>query len=226
MTVGMLQAEVDASTAQLETVAAESLAAAREGVEIALSGMSPADLEAQSSSTGAVPPRPAGASAGGGLEIEASSVTRDVASIQRINLARSDVYRLSSARHLVEIHKKYAISVACIIFILLGPPLAMRFPQGGVGMVIAVSVGIFFIYWVGLIGGERFADEGQVDPVLAMWASNAVLTLVAVFFLWNVADRISTNRGSVWSELINRLGVAMDRRLRGSTPRVAAEEGT
>jgi lipopolysaccharide export system permease protein len=96
------------------------------------------------------------------------------------------VYRLSAAQKLVEIHKKYAISVACILFVLLGPPLAMRFPQGGLGMVIAASVGIFFVYWMGLIGGERFADQGQVNPVIAMWASNAVLLLSAMFFLWNV----------------------------------------
>jgi lipopolysaccharide export system permease protein len=69
----------------------------------------------------------------------------------------------------VEIHKKYAIAFACLIFILLGAPFAMRFPQGGVGMVIATSVGIFFLYWMGLIGGERLAERGHLEPWVAMW---------------------------------------------------------
>src|SRR5690606_25971864 len=49
----------------------------------------------------------------------------------------------------VEYHKKFAIPFACIVFVLIGAPLAVRFPRGGVGMVIAFSLVIFAIYWSG-----------------------------------------------------------------------------
>jgi lipopolysaccharide export LptBFGC system permease protein LptF len=138
----------------------------------------------------------------------------NVMDVHRINLTRWNVYRLSSYRYRVEIHKKYAIAFACLIFILLGAPLAMRFPHGGAGMAIAASVGIFFFYWMGLIGGERFADRGQMNPILAMWLPNAILLALAVYFLKTMARQISTNRGSAWRQF--RLGVSG--RVRGLLP--------
>ena len=70
----------------------------------------------------------------------------------------------------VEIHKKYALSFACVVFVLLGAPLAMRYPRGGLGLVIAASSGIFAVSWMGLIGGENLADRGIAPPWVAMWA--------------------------------------------------------
>lgn len=211
MTVGMLQVEVENSLSQLISVENESLGASREALEIALRGLTAAELALGSSPI--LPPDTASEPIlTSGSRLAATDLERDVAGLVRIHRARSNVYRLSAAQKLVEIHKKYAISFACIIFVLLGPPLAMRFPRGGVGMVIAASVGIFFVYWMGLIGGERFADEGQVHPILAMWASNVALLLLALTFLWNIADRVSTNRGSGWSELLSRLSSLAVRR--------------
>src|SRR5690606_27836074 len=40
----------------------------------------------------------------------------------------------------VEIHKKFALSFACLVFVLFGPPIALRFPRGGVGVTIGVSI--------------------------------------------------------------------------------------
>ena len=126
--------------------------------------------------------------------------------IHRTNAVRFDVQRLSTFRFRVETHKKYAIAFACLIFVLLGPPMAIRFPQGGAGMVIAGSVGIFFFYGMGLIGGERLADRGQLDPVVAMWLPNVILVLPALYLMSTMARQISTNRGSTWDELRFRMG--------------------
>ena len=91
-------------------------------------------------------------------------------------------------------------------------------------MVVAASVGIFFLYWMGLIGGERFADEGQVNPILAMWASNLFLMASAIFLLWKVADRISTNRGNSWTEFLVRIKRTIGREsLRSEAPMTAGD---
>ena len=228
MTVRMLQIEVDNSVSQLQMLGEESLLASREAVDLALRGMTDEELASDSSAQAAVGDpavAPDGASQlVAGSKVLPTALVREVSSTHRINRARWEVYRLSSARHMVEIHKKYAISFACIIFILLGPPLAMRFPQGGAGMVIAASVGIFFLYWMGLLGGERFADEGQVNPIFAMWASNLLLMASAVLLLWKVADRISTNRGNAWTEFLVRIRATMGGKSRRLEDRMTAEE--
>jgi lipopolysaccharide export system permease protein len=60
-------------------------------------------------------------------------------------------------RYEVEIHKKFALAAACFIFVLLGAPIALRFPRAGVGLTIGVSLVVFGLYYVGLIAGESLA---------------------------------------------------------------------
>jgi lipopolysaccharide export system permease protein len=84
----------------------------------------------------------------------------------------SDERRIDALR--VEIHKKFAIPFACVVFVLLGAPLGMRARRGGI-TVGFVSVGFFIMYYLFLIGGEQLADRQLLPPGLAMWAANVVL---------------------------------------------------
>ena len=111
----------------------------------------------------------------------------------------------------VEMQKKYAIAAATLVFVLIGVPLALRFPRGGVGMVIAASLSIFAVYYVGLIGGEALADEGFVPPWVAMWITNALFGAMGAIGLWKLGREQATSRGGGWGEL--------PRWIRGLTPR-------
>src|ERR1700694_4940336 len=115
---------------------------------------------------------------------------------QRVRAARqrASVYE-------VEIQKKLAISAACVIFALLGVPLAIRFPRGGVGLVIGTSLAVFSVYYVGLIGGEELGDRLIVSPFLAMWTPNLIFTAVALLLLWAVRREGSTAHGGGWDDL-------------------------
>ncbi len=105
----------------------------------------------------------------------------------------------------VEIEKKFAIATACIVFVLLGAPIALRFPRGGVGLTIGVSLGVFGIYYVGLLGGEALADRAIVGPSIAMWAANALLGIVGVILTLRLGSEGSTSRGSETSEWWGRV---------------------
>jgi lipopolysaccharide export system permease protein len=99
-----------------------------------------------------------------------------------------------------QIHKLFAIAVACVIFVFLGAPIALRFPRGGVGMVLGVSLVAFAIYYIGLIAGEPLAQRGDVPPWLAMWGSNIVFGVVGLFLLTRLGRESSTSRGGDWGE--------------------------
>lgn len=92
--------------------------------------------------------------------------------------------RIRESVYLVELYKKYAIPAACIVFILIGVPIAMRFPRGGVGLVVGVSLVVFTIYYIGLIAGESLANRLLVTPFWAMWTPNLVMSAVGVAALW------------------------------------------
>jgi lipopolysaccharide export system permease protein len=113
----------------------------------------------------------------------------------------------------VEIQKKFAISIACLVFALLGPPIALRFPRGGVGLTIGVSLSVFAIYYVGLIMGEELADDLKVTPFVAMWAANLLLGAVGVVLALRMGRAGTTSRGSDAADLLSRLMPWRRRRL-------------
>ena len=105
----------------------------------------------------------------------------------------------------VEIEKKFAIASACVIFCLLGMPIALRFPRGGVGLTIGVSLGVFALYYVGLIVGEELARRNFLSPAWAMWTTNLLLLGVGLFLTARLGNEGSTSRGSEATEWIERI---------------------
>jgi lipopolysaccharide export system permease protein len=105
----------------------------------------------------------------------------------------------------VEVQKKYSIAVASLVFVLLGAPLALRFGGGGIGMVIAASMVIFSLYYIGLIGGESLAGRGIVTPLVAMWVVNALMTVVGVIGIATMGRETSTARSSLWDQMLQRV---------------------
>ncbi|MBN1299807.1 MAG: LptF/LptG family permease [Melioribacteraceae bacterium] len=84
-------------------------------------------------------------------------------------------------KYWVEIHKKYSLPFACIVFILIGAPLGTMTRKGGFGVAGGISLVFFMIYWTFLIGGEKLADRGILSPFLGTWTANIVLGLLGIF---------------------------------------------
>lgn len=104
----------------------------------------------------------------------------------------------------VEIEKKFAIATACVIFALLGAPIAFRFPRGGVGLTIGVSLGVFGVYYVGLIAGEELARRGYLPAYIAMWGTNFILLVIGVYLTARLGTEGTTHRGSELSDRLAR----------------------
>ena len=97
----------------------------------------------------------------------------------------------------VELHKKFSLSFAIIIFILIGIPLGMMTRTSGIGMAFSVSSVIFLIYYISLNGGEQLADKGIIPPYLAMWLSNIVFFLLAMLLIY-----LSSKEKRLWDMFI------------------------
>lgn len=106
-----------------------------------------------------------------------------------------------AARFEIEIQKKYALSVACLVFALLGIPIAIRFPRGGIGLVIGVSLVVFTIYYVGLIGGEELGNRRVVSPFFAMWTANVLFSGVGLVGLALARRPGQSVSGGDWADL-------------------------
>ena len=118
--------------------------------------------------------------------------------------------RIEQARHEhnrygVEIQKKFSLAVACIVLVLVGAPLALRFPSGGVGLVFGVSFVVFATYYVGLIGGETLSDKGIISPFWAMWAVNIIFAVVGLLLMTRMGHEGVTSRGGGIGEWFGNL---------------------
>ena len=149
----------------------------------------------------AAPSGPATAQPAGGLE------SRQVALTPWVDVANTAEGIRTATRtadgYLVEVHKKYAITVACLVFVLVGIPLALRFPRGGMGLVLGGGLGIFALYYISLTAGEPLADAGLVPPAVAMWLPNVVFTLLGVVGLLRVNRELGSTRGGDAAELVD-----------------------
>ena len=145
---------------------------------------------------------------GASLEVKSDSI-KYVRAIQRLKVQERSQLRIveraykriegehkREAQYLVEIHKKFSTSVACIIFVLIGAPLGIMARKGGIGTGIIYSLAFFVIYWASLMGGENFADRLMVSPILAMWFSNIIIGIFGIIITIHMTlDRYSGNSG-------------------------------
>jgi len=77
----------------------------------------------------------------------------------------------------VEMHKKFAIPVTSIIFILIGAPLGIIIRRGNLAMSMAISLMFFVLYYILIVGGEQLADKNLFNPILSMWLPNIIILL-------------------------------------------------
>ena len=95
----------------------------------------------------------------------------------------------SKNKYLVELHKKFSLSIAGIVFVLVGAPLGIIAKRGKFSISIAISLIFFLIYWAFLIAGEDFADKGKIDPALSMWLPNIILLLIGLLLNLKITSK-------------------------------------
>ncbi len=190
MTIGMLEAEIDT----LETEKAEVLGRTHALVQGDLAAVAPGVRPPPEDTTQAAQAAPGVVTETGNAAFRTRRVADELASTER----RVKDLDQQVRDYQVEIHKKWSIAVASLVFVFLGAPLALRFGGGGIGMVIATSMIIFSLYYVGLIGGEALAGRGYLTPVVSMWIINAVMAVLGVLGLLTMGRETATARNSAW----------------------------
>jgi lipopolysaccharide export system permease protein len=122
----------------------------------------------------------------------------------RSDLFYINIYERSIRSYLVEIHKKFSIPFACIVFVFIGAPLGIMSRRGTFGMGASLSLGFFIFYWACLKGGENLADRGFFDPWVGMWIANIILGIIGLYLTIRTAREDTVIDWSRLSRLIPR----------------------
>lgn len=135
-----------------------------------------------------------------GISIQLTTAPEVSNAITRVKDARQ-----LAGKYAIEVHKKWSIAVACVVFVLVGIPMALRFPRGGMGLVLGGGLAVFSVYYIGLIAGEALGDRAIVNPIGAMWASNCLFVVLGILGLFRVSRESGSTRGGDFAELFDAL---------------------
>lgn len=91
-------------------------------------------------------------------------------------------------RHHTEMHQKFTLSFACLIFFFIGAPLGAIIRKGGLGMPVVISVFLFIFYYVINNIGLKMASNGMWQPWQGMWLSSAVLLPLGIFLTYKASN--------------------------------------
>lgn len=83
--------------------------------------------------------------------------------------------------HLIEWHRKFSMSVACLVLFLIGAPLGSIIRKGGLGTPLVFAVIFFVIFFLLNNFGVKFVKEDVMPPLQGMWLATAVLVPIGIF---------------------------------------------
>ncbi|MEK0423477.1 MAG: hypothetical protein RLZ95_1387 [Bacteroidota bacterium] len=90
----------------------------------------------------------------------------------------------AEAFHAIEWHRKFTLSIACIVLFLIGAPLGSIIRKGGLGTPLVLAIVFFVIFFLLNNFGEKFAKSGEWTVYKGMWFSSAILIPVGLFLTY------------------------------------------
>ena len=89
---------------------------------------------------------------------------------------------IQNRKLLVEYHRRFSLSFACMVFAGLGMFAGIQSQRGVRSTAIIVCMLVGLVYWISYLGANAAALTGYVPPGLAIWAPNFVFAIVSYLF--------------------------------------------
>ncbi len=78
-------------------------------------------------------------------------------------------------RHILSLHKKFALAFSCIILFFVGAPLGAIIRKGGLGLPMVIAIILFLVYYFLGVFAENYSKKGNIHPMLGAWLSTLVM---------------------------------------------------
>ena len=120
-----------------------------------------------------------------------------------------DDYQRYIRKHEIELHRKFTLAFACLIFFFIGVPLGAIIRKGGLGAPVVISVALFIVYYIIDNAGYKMAREALWPVWQGMWLSSFVLLPIGVFLTYKAATDSALFNPEVWireaEKIMNKL---------------------
>jgi lipopolysaccharide export system permease protein len=118
------------------------------------------------------------------LKQYANNKIAEMKSIMQNRIVQNDAQQKEIRFHLIEWHKKFSISLICLVLLFIGAPLGAIIRKGGLGMPLVFAIIFFLIFHLLNMFGEKFAKEALLTPFWGMWLAVFALTPVGAFLTY------------------------------------------
>lgn len=84
-------------------------------------------------------------------------------------------------KHVIALHEKYALGIACIILFFVGAPLGALIRKGGIGLPLVIAILLFLSYhFIGLFA-KNSAENNTIHPILGTWLSTLIMLPLGIY---------------------------------------------
>ena len=114
-------------------------------------------------------------------------------------------YQRYIRKHEIELHRKFTLAFACLIFFFIGAPLGAITRQGGLGAPVVISVVMFIVYYIIDNTGYKMAREALWPCWSGMWLSSMVLLPIGVFLTYTAATDSPLFNPEAWMKHLKKV---------------------
>ena len=115
-------------------------------------------------------------------------------------------------RHKMELHRKFTLPFACLIFFFIGAPLGAIIRKGGLGMPVVISVLFFVAYYIIDTMGAKMAREGVWFVYQGIWLSSVILLPLGIFLTYKSATDSAIMNADAYTIFFERLKKKLKRK--------------
>lgn len=112
------------------------------------------------------------------LALNSASSTSQIIKANKKNTAGATKWL---SKHVISLHEKYILGLACIILFFVGAPLGALIRKGGIGLPLVIAILLFLTYHFIGIFAKNSSLDGTLNPIFATWLSTLIMLPLSVY---------------------------------------------
>jgi len=110
-------------------------------------------------------------------------------------------------KHDIAFHKKFTLSIACLILFFVGAPLGAIIRKGGLGLPVIMSTIFFIAYHILTMTGERAVKAGSMNLWLGVWMASAVFLPIGVFLTFKATSDAPLFDAETYKKMFSKIPI-------------------
>jgi lipopolysaccharide export system permease protein len=138
----------------------------------------------------------------------AMNKARNIKNMSDITAKQAAYKERDLVSYMIEVYRKFTLSIACLVLFFIGAPLGSIIRKGGLGWPLFYCVIFFIVYHVTSIIGEKLAENNMLTAFSGMWLSTFILLPVGLFLTLKATNDSKIYSTDYYSKAFRKLSPA------------------